>query len=430
MIIIMQNKNIKLLYIYNCFTSLAIMNCANTVFLDKFFLRANIDLSSFGFIKGLMYLLPTISYFILAPYLQKKEINRELCIYGYLLRVSVPCLLPLIALFTDNIRILTIASAVILPIGMMTATFANNSLMVIYRRALPPESFNKYSNTMLMLLSLPANILGIPMAFFMDLFDKSDNRTFFWVYFLIQAVCILAEYPAIRAMQKVVLHRAADQNIQKNKLSDILMPYRDKKYSPIALITLLHGIIYGSFSAYLVVYLMLTLQWKMSVIVILISIIGLLSNITLPIGGKITDKYGFPKVFVVQTAIIFAATTMFCVFWNNIFILLIFFVLSWDSCVSIIGYWMTATEMGAGSNLAPKGAENYYVSAYNLCRSGGLFLGSFLAMPLYSLCEKLCGANNYSQIFRTYFSLWLIAIALLLIIASLNFIHAKARKIA
>jgi MFS family permease len=262
----------------------------------------------------------------------------------------------------------------------------------------------------------------------MDLCDKSDNRTFFLVYFLIQAVCILAEYPAFKAMQKVSLQQSTDKNMQKIKFSNILIPFQDKKYSLIALITLLHGIIYGSLSAYLVVYLMLTLNWKMSVIIILISVVGLLSNVTLPIGGKITDRYGFPKVFVVQAIIILAMTSVFCLSWNNIWVLLIFFVISWDSCVSIIGYWMTATEVGAGSKLASKGHENFYVSAYNICRSGGLFLGSFCATWLYSFCQKLHSPENHSEIFHTYFSLLLIPIFLLVIIALINFFKNRNQK--
>ncbi|MBR7127696.1 MAG: hypothetical protein IKD09_03845 [Lentisphaeria bacterium] len=424
-----MNSTVKLLYIYNSFISLAIMNCANVVFMDKFFLRANIDLSAFGFIKGLMYLLPAVSYFILAPWLQKKEIDREICMYGYLARVSVPCLLPLIALFTENVGILTIASAIILPIGMMTATFANNSLMVIYRRALPPESFNKYSNTMLMLLCMPANILGVPMAIFMDLFENSSNQTFYWVYFLIQAICILPEYPAIRAMKQVKLHVMSPPKKKSIRLQDILIPYRDKNYSLIAVITMLHGVTCGSLGAYLVVYLMLTLNWKMSIIVILISVIGIVANITLPFGGKIADKHGFHKVFFIQTAIIFAATALFCICWNNVWVLLLFWLISWDgSGVSIVGAWMNATEMGAGSKLARKGCENYYVSAYNMCRSGGLFLGSFGAMFVYKICENIYGATNYSPLFRSYFGLLLIPIFLMLLVAIIFYRQFEQRR--
>ena len=424
----MQNNNVKLLYIYNFYTSLAIMNCANVVFLDKFLLRANIDLSSFGAIKGIMYLLPAISYFLLAPYLQKKEIDKEISIYGYFLRVSIPCLLPLLALSTDNIKLLTIASIIILPISMMNATFANNSLMVIYRKAIPPENFNKYTNTMMMLLSMPANIVSVPIALFMDLFEASSNRTFFWAYFWILAICVIFEYPAIKAMKQVQLNVTNEVKKKATKIKDILIPYRDKAYAPIALITLLHGIICGSLGAYLVVYLILTLKWKMSIIIILISVIGLLGNVILPVGGKITDKHGFAKVFLIQSVFIFAATALFCSFWQNIFVLLIFWVISWDTCVSIVGSWMTSTEIGAGSKLASKGHENYYVSAYNICRSGGIFIGSFLAMWLYRFWEKIHGAENHSVIFHSYFKTLLIPIFLLVVITLVFFLKNQRKK--
>ena len=152
----------------------------------------------------------------------------------------------------------------------------------------------------------------------------------------------------------------------------------------------------------------------MSLIAILMGIIGLFAYTFLPYGGKLTDRYGFAKIFFVQAFLIFSMTALLCFCWNNLLVLILFLFLVWDTATSIIGSWMSGTEIGATSKLAVKGRENYYVSAYNLCRSGGLFLGSFLAMPLYRYCEKSCGAGNYSKIFQTYFGLLIILAFILL----------------
>lgn len=409
-----ENTSIKLLYYYNFYTSLAIIICSTSVFVDKFMLKVNVDLSAFGIIKGLMYFLPAISYLLLAPWLQRKQIDREVCIFGYLFRVSLPCLLPLLALLTDNVKVLTIACMIILPISMMLATFANNSLMIIYRQAIPPETFNKCSNTMMMLLSLPGCIVGVPMALFIDIFDKSSTRTFCIIYAILALSCVLFELPAIKAMRKVKLDTSVGFAPKEFKLHEIISPYKDKNFFPVVLITLLHGIICGSLGAYLIVYLMLAQEWKMSLIAIMMGVIGLFAYTFLPYGGKLTDRLGFAKIFFVQAILIFLMMSLLCLFWNNLLILILFLFLVWDTATSIIGSWMGGTEIGATSKLSVKGRENYYVSAYNLCRSGGLFIGSFLAMPLYRHCEKISEKDNYSQIFHNYFSLLLILVIVML----------------
>ena len=425
---IKENNSVKLLYYYNFYTSLAILICSSTVFIDKFLLKVNIDLSAFGIIKGLMYFLPAVSYLLLSPYLQKKQIDREVCMVGYLLRVALPCLLPILALLTSNTKILTAACMIILPISMMMATFANNSLMVIYRQAIPAETFNKCSNTMMMLLSLPGCLIGVPVALFMDVFDKSSVQTFCIIYAALSFICVLFEIPAIRAMKKVKLNTSSENIVKKRfNLHELISPYKDKNFSPVVWITFWHGVICGSFGAYLIVYLMLSREWKMSLIAILMGIIGLFAYTFLPYGGKLTDRYGFAKIFFVQAFLIFSMTALLCFCWNNLLVLILFLFLVWDTATSIIGSWMSGTEIGATSKLAVKGRENYYVSAYNLCRSGGLFLGSFLAMPLYRYCEKSCGAGNYSKIFQTYFGL-LIILAFILLAHTIVYLIKSNKK--
>ena len=230
-------------------------------------------------------------------------------------------------------------------------------------------------------------------------------------------------------MKKVKLDTSVKIPKKEFNLHELISPYKDKNFSPVVWITFIHGIVCGSLGAYLSVYLMLSQQWKISVIAIFMGVIGLFAYTFLPYGGKLTDRFGFAKIFFVQAFLTFIMTVLLCIFWNNLLVLICFLFLVWDSATSIIGSWMGGTEIGATSKLAIKGRENYYVSAYNLCRSGGLFIGSFLAMPLYSFCEKLCGAKNYSQIFRSYFSILLIAIFLLLIIAFIYLItNNKFRK--
>ena len=147
-------RNILRLYGYNLFTALAITVVCNFVFLDKLLLRLEIDLSRFGMIKGSMYVASAVLYMIFTPLLQRNPgtSDKLICIWAYLFRATLPALLPVIALFTDNQELLTWSAVVLLSLGMTLAAFANNSLMSLYRLVLPEEHFNRRVGMMNLLI--------------------------------------------------------------------------------------------------------------------------------------------------------------------------------------------------------------------------------------------------------------------------------------
>ena len=195
-------RNILRLYGYNFFTALAITIVANFIFLDKLLLRLEIDLSRFGVIKGSMYVASAFLYMVFTPQLQKNpgSSDKLICIWAYLFRAALPVLLPVIAMFTQHQEILTWSAVVLLSLGMTLAAFANNSLMSLYRLVLPEEHFNRRVGMMNLLISLPASLLALLMAYVLDRFEGADLYEFLIAFTVLQIICIFFEVPAMLLM--------------------------------------------------------------------------------------------------------------------------------------------------------------------------------------------------------------------------------------
>ena len=82
-----------------------------------------------------MFIAPALCYELLAGYLQAKNRDRLVCIWRYALRVTVPLLLPVMALFTSNRSVLFCTAIFVFGFGFTMAAFANNTLSVLYRNS-------------------------------------------------------------------------------------------------------------------------------------------------------------------------------------------------------------------------------------------------------------------------------------------------------
>lgn len=413
------------LYGYNFFTALAITIVANFVFLDKLLLRLDIDLSRFGVIKGSMFLASAFLYMLFTPLLQKNagHSDKFICIWAYLFRSALPALLPVIALFTLDQEILTWSAIVLLSLGMTLAAFANNSLMVLYRLVLPAEHFNRRVGTMNLLISLPASLMALPVAHILDCYEGADLRTFLILFTILQGICVLFEVPGMILMKQLVL---PDKVMRpRHKIPHgFWKPWLDRSYVPILFLVLFHGFVSGSWGAYLNVYLMTELGFPMSLLTAISLVLSLLLTGTLPFSGLITDKIGYKRMFLILTTGSLIGGALFCLFPGRVWVLIPFALLLWCGTLSLFsgnfGYGLYA----AGSKLARSSLTTCYISAFGVCRNGGIFLGSLFASLIYgALAEHSSGA----QLFSRYF--WcVLPFPLLLFTACLIYSFLKTRQ--
>lgn len=395
-------RNIWRLYGYNFFTALAITMVANFIFVDKLLMCLPIDRARFGVIKGFMFMASALLYMAFTPFLQKNAglADKFICVWAYLFRTALPVLLTVIAFFTADQEILTWSAIILLSTGMTLAAFANNGLMSLYRLVLPTEHFNRRVGTMNLLMSLPSSLMALVMAYILDQYDGADLSEFLFVYMILQIACILFEIPAMILMKRLEIQGHVKRKSPHKIPNGFWMPWLDRTYVPIMLLVLFHGLVSGSWSAYLNVYLLDTMGLGMSILTLITLVLSLLLTATLPCSGYIADKIGYKRLFLILSSGSLVGGILFCSFPGNYWVLIPFAILLWGGSISLFSGSFGYGLFAAGSKLARNCLTTSYISAFSVCRNGGLFLGALFGSLIYgALQDKYQGSELYEKYF-------------------------------
>ena len=65
---------------------------------------------------------------------------------------------------------------------MTCAVFANNSLMTIFRLALQKADYNLNIGLIMLHTQLPASLMSLPLAWYLDLFEGAPPQHFYWAF--------------------------------------------------------------------------------------------------------------------------------------------------------------------------------------------------------------------------------------------------------
>ncbi|MBR7108277.1 MAG: hypothetical protein IKC89_07680 [Lentisphaeria bacterium] len=395
---------------YNLFLGCALTIASNLTFMDKLLLRMDIDLGLFGTIKGVMYLFPAIVYQFLVIVLKKLRRDVQICAASYFLRVLLPVLLPFMAMLTGNRQLLTLGSIILLPLGMLFAVIANNTLMTIYRKVIPQEKFNYSIGMINMFLAMPSYLLGLPFAWLLDKMEHLDNFEYFLIFGIAQLVTLAFELPAILFIRKIKVPYDTAGSTEK---IDMLAPYRDPKLRVVMLINILHRIVNGLMVAYLTVYFLKVADFSMTALLTISISLGLLSTFSMPHAGKTMDRWGYSRFFIIIAGVMLTGTALFTACWKMLLILPLFALFCWDCNATPVGGWLNMGTYSASVKLANQENLNAAVAAYSICFNGGLSVGLLLASGLFGVAGRLNGSDLASQL-HTYFLLTLPFFGLLL----------------
>ena len=420
----LKDRSVRRLCLYNLFNSLAIAPAANLVFMDKLMLRMELELTFIGYIKGFMYLTPAILYFLMTPLLRRLHADIQITICCYLVRVILPVTLPVLALMTDNKTILTIACTVVLSGAMTLAGFANNSLMAIYRMAIPKENFNKDSGLITLCTNLPATLLGLPLAWILDLCEGTPKYWFYIVFASIHICCIFFEIPAIRNLRSLPPLKYPPASKSRKISAASLRPFLDRNYQALLGLCFLNAIVYGLGTAYLMVYLLNERKFSVALLTAITLALRIGGDFILPIAGRITDKLGYSRVFFTLAAAMMTGYALFCIFWKDNWVLVPFAILAWNGVGSVAGGLLFWGLNAAGSKLARPSLSENYIASFSLCSNGGIFAGAMIASFLMSTARKIGGPDVYYN----YFLMTLVFPAALLVCTGLYRFSGKNRK--
>lgn len=404
---------VRRLCLYNLFNSLAITPACNVIFADKLMLRMEIDLDLFGMIKGFTYLIPTVLYQLAVPLLQRLKNDVGVTVWCYLLRALLPALLPILALFTDNKSVLTLSCILVFSTAMTMAVFANNSLLAIYRTALPKEDFNSKSGLIALCTSMPARLLGLPLAWWLDCYETASNHTFFMIFALIHLLCLFFEIPAFRQMRGMNRKIRGKRKTAHHTRGGMLSPYFDRIFAPVLGIQVLQGILFGLIGAYLTVYLLKGAGLSLSVVTMISTGLAILLYLSLPVCGAVADRIGYQRLFFILSGVMLAGHVLFCSVWDQFWVLLLFMLIMGDGNSALVSGSLQWGLNAAASKLLRRSLSGCYIAALSVCFNGGIFAGSLLAGWLFSLALRTIDGDVYRQYF-----LYTLAFSVLLFLAA------------
>ena len=407
--------NLNRLYLYNLLVSLSLAVAADFVFIDLLMLRLKIGVAAIGLMKSLIFFLPVVSYQLCVPFLNKLRIDVRLCAWCYLFRALLPAVLPLAALFRAPPVVTHTLCLVLLPLAMVLATFANSSLMMIYHRQLPPETFNRCSGKISMLFSLPGTILGIPLALMMEHFTTGSDQRFYAAYAVFLLLGGALQIPAFLTLVGLREQRSPHPEEAAPVLSSQLKPYFDPRYRGILVETVLQGMLNGCGLAYVAVFCLKTVGLSFSHVCIVRTTASIIALALLPAAGRLADRIGYRNMFQ-YTALLIAAGMLLFIVYPNKWTLPAFALLCWDGVLSLPGNAMFLCEQAGASRFAAERNLAGYIASFNVSRGVGQFLGALASGALFGVLTRNFAMDEVAA-FRWIFSLWFPLLGLIVVTA-------------
>ena len=384
---------VKKIYLYNLLTAASLAVVAEFLFVDQLLLRIQTGVATIGVLKALIFFVPVVSYQLAVPTLNKLHVEIPLCAYFYLLRVLLPAAVPAAALLGVGNTALQWMSIVILPVAMMLATFANNTLMVIYRRLLPPDQFNRSAGIIHMCFYLPCFVLGIPVALLFRRAAALDDPGFFRFHLAAMLICASFQLPAFAVIRSIGRLGGGEGVPSRGSWREQLRPYGDPLYRKTLIVTSLHAVVTGFGIAYIGVFCLKIMALPVSNAFIVRTVASVIGVLLLPCSGKLADRFGYRKMFFWLGMLLtlgVAALVIFPYPW----ILPVCALLFWDGVNSPAGLALQMCEQASASKLSPARDTAGYIAAFNVARCTGMGAGALAAGALFRVLTAGFGCSE------------------------------------
>ncbi len=382
---------LKQLIKFHLFTSLAISLAASWGVTDLLMLKMNFDLAKFGVVKGNMFLVPALTYFLISGQLGRLNRDIRICQWSYFLRTALPVILPILALAGVNKDALLWITAGIMAVSYTCAMFANNTLLKIMRSTLPAGELNKQAVFLTCLLGLPGALLCIPVIWFLTRVGE-DPKVFLTWFAVLQSAVVLFEYPAIRAIGKIKMPPPVPAEKKE------MFPFRHvltRELTMLFGLTVLHGMWMGLSATYFVVYLLKNYGLSPSAVLWIEAGLCAFALFAGPHFGKLVDKWGYPLTMTACTAVI----TLFSFLWvarpEFTPILILFSILVYNGNGGFLAGMLRQSECIASVRMAPAAYAEFSVGLGALLFALGTFTGCFFAGRLFTMLN-----GSLEQYFR------------------------------
>ena len=375
-----ERFSLKQLIKFHLFTSLAISLAASWGVTDLLMLKMDFDLAKFGVVKGNMFLVPALTYFLISGRLGQWNKDVRICQWSYFLRCTLPVILPILALAGMNKELLLWITAGIMAVSYTCAMFANNTLLKIMRSTLPAGELNKQAVFLTCLLGLPGALLCIPVVWFLTRIGN-DPKVFLTWFAVLQSAVVLFEYPAIRAIGRIEI--PPPKPVEKKNT----FPFRQvltRELSMLFGLTVLHGVWMGLCATYFVVYLLKNYDLSPSSVLWIEAGLCSIGLFVGPYFGKLVDKWGYPLIVTACTGLM--ALTGFA--WvsrpENTWLFILFVLLVYNGNGGFLAGMLRQSECIASVRLPKREYAEFSVGLGSLLFAIGTFTGCAFAGRLYT----------------------------------------------
>lgn len=419
--------NIRKLSIFELFTSAAITLPASGIFTDLLLLRMHFDYALFGFIRSCMFLLPALVYWGLIDVIRNSGKSEGFCRWSYFARIALPVLLPVTALITPDPSIRLWTCVIVFSLGYSAAMIANNTVLVLTRRAVDKQDFNRWSLIFVVMLAFPAALLTLPCAYFLGNPNLNDEQ-FFLLFLAFEFATGLLYIPAFLAMRNLDLAAEPKRSKVRKPILERLQPFRDKNLRPLLCLTFLQSLWIGLVISYWGIYLLKAWGWNPGWIALTEALLCFSCLFGGIFFGRIADRQGYRTCFMLMIGFMALSLAAAWIWWGTLPVLIISIIFVYNANNGVVSNAMRGLTQSAAAGLAPQGKSEKYIAVQVIIQSVATFLGCCLAGILFGWVagkDPVLTRNAETQeLFRTYF---LLANLLLIpqMIAAMFFRHQK-----
>ncbi len=410
-----QQQNITALYRYNFFTSISISAVGCLAFMDQLLLKLDFAPSRLAFAKSAIFIVPALAYQLFAPCLQSLNRDREICMVSYALRCLIPLSLPIVALMNPGETVLFWTSTLVFGVSFTLACFANNTLMVLYSKILPPKQYNQYAANIYLFFNVPALLTTMVASMVVDRFVKLPPRDFCLRFLALELATIAFQVPAIISLWK--LKASGQATSHRFSWRDYLAPLFDRQYrlvlSFISLRSLWRGLLVGLTS----VYFLQHAGYSLLKLTAIGTVMSFSANLLTPVFGRLADRHGYHRWLLFLTSLLLVATLGFVIWPHSLAAQLLFLCLLGYDISGLCSILTAFLAESAAAHYARPEATTSYIATYSFLGNLMSFAGCLLSGILFRmLSERFADDATAFMLYFASSAVFLVAMLLLLAI--------------
>ncbi|MCC6445666.1 MAG: MFS transporter [Armatimonadetes bacterium] len=397
-----MTSDLKKLYLFHLFNSIALTVVASFLFLDKIFLRIGLNMAQFGIIKGNAFFIPLTLNLLLAPLALRLNIDRQAVAVGYLFRVAMPYLLFLLPFATKDTGYLTLGCAAVTLATMIFPHLANNSLYVLCKSHIPPSQLGRHMSLLSILWGLPAFLLAIPCGWYIDLHARGGDAEFYGAFFhifLATTVFQIAGSWAVWRMNRPVRPEPVDA-VGFRAVGE---PFQDACFRPLLITLLVLATVTAMVTSFINPYLMQAQRLTMSQISALAAAVSIPGYALMPLWGRMADRFGGRSVLMASA--LGMAAGMLCLTGQGMAFVIGFAVLTGLGAGGFFGTGLSIGQQYLALAMSDERKSNIYIAVTGFATGCGIFIGSIAGGALLEWLKGGAAPGSAFGYYRLYFTL-------------------------